>query len=63
LDFNGIIQKCSHADEDTPLVAKTEKEIIFAVFGHIERLFSIAKPQKVLFIAVDGIFYHYGIHF
>ena len=56
LDFNGIVHKCSHADEDSPLIARTEKEIMFAVFGYIERLFSIAKPKKVLFIAIDGKF-------
>jgi len=54
LDFNGIVHKCSHSDEETSSVERSEKEIMFAVFGCIERIFGVVKPKKLLYIAVDG---------
>jgi XRN 5'-3' exonuclease N-terminus len=52
LDMNGIIHNCTHANEAK--VDATEEEMVHRIFLYIERLVRIAKPQKVLFMAIDG---------
>ena len=52
LDMNGIIHNCTHGnDPDTKL---TETEMVVRIFNYLDRLFQIVKPQKLLFMAVDG---------
>ena len=54
LDMNGITHNCTHGnDPDTKL---TETEMVVRIFNYLDRLFQIVKPQKLLFMAVDGEF-------
>lgn len=55
LDMNGIIHHCSHPNEGSAHFRITEEEIYLAIFSYLEHLFSLAKPQKVFFLAVDGV--------
>ncbi|PLW18535.1 hypothetical protein PCANC_16180 [Puccinia coronata f. sp. avenae] len=55
LDMNGIIHHCSHPNEGSAHFRITEQEIYLAIFSYLEHLFSLAKPQKVFFLAVDGV--------
>ncbi|KAM0682406.1 5'-3' exoribonuclease 2 [Mitosporidium daphniae] len=53
LDMNGIIHPCCHPeDEDAP----ADEEAMFnAIFAYIERLFAMARPRHLLYMAVDGV--------
>jgi 5'-3' exoribonuclease 1 len=53
--MNGIIHPCSHPSTQDPHHRITEEEIFEAVFEYIETIFLHIKPQKVLFLAVDGV--------
>jgi 5'-3' exonuclease len=52
-DLNGIIHPCSAPNEmgDSP----TEEEIFLAMFDYIERIFSMVRPRKVVYLAIDGV--------
>ncbi|XP_071874436.1 5'-3' exoribonuclease pacman isoform X1 [Bombus fervidus] len=55
LDVNGIIHDCSHPD-DTDITFRISEETIFKnIFRYIEVLFRMIQPQKLFFIAVDGV--------
>ena len=53
LDMNGIIHNCTHANNAAKATA-SEDEMMHLVFQYIERLVRIAKPNKLLFMAIDG---------
>jgi len=53
LDMNGIIHPCCHP-EDGPQ-PQNEAEMIMNVFKNIELVFSMVRPRKVLFLAIDGV--------
>lgn len=55
LDMNGIIHPCSHPNDDDPSFRISEDKIFRAVFNYLEVLFRTIKPQRVLFMAVDGV--------
>lgn len=55
LDLNGIIHECSHPD-DTDITFRISEEIIFKnIFRYIQVLFCMIQPQKLFFIAIDGV--------
>lgn len=55
LDMNGIIHACSHPNDEDATFRITEDKIFSDIFHYLEVLFRIVKPQKVLFLAVDGV--------
>ncbi|CAH7684839.1 XRN 5'-3' exonuclease N-terminus-domain-containing protein [Phakopsora pachyrhizi] len=55
LDMNGIIHNCSHPNDGNAHFRITEEEIILGIFSYVEHLFSLVKPQKLFFLAVDGV--------
>ncbi len=55
LDMNGIIHQCTHGDEVAPGEKLTEEEMVERIFAYTERLISIARPRKILYLAIDGV--------
>uniref|UniRef100_A0A1I7UUL0 5'-3' exoribonuclease 1 n=1 Tax=Caenorhabditis tropicalis TaxID=1561998 RepID=A0A1I7UUL0_9PELO len=55
LDMNGIIHNCSHPNDDDVTFRITEEEIFVNIFAYIENLYNLIRPQKVFFMAVDGV--------
>ncbi|CCH45428.1 5'-3' exoribonuclease 2 [Wickerhamomyces ciferrii] len=53
LDMNGIVHPCSHPENRPP--PETEDEMLLAVFEYTDRVLNMARPRKVLMIAVDGV--------
>lgn len=55
LDMNGIIHNCSHPNDDDASFRQTEAQLYMAIFAYIEHLFTIIKPKKLMFMAIDGV--------
>ncbi|CAI2329022.1 unnamed protein product [Caenorhabditis sp. 36 PRJEB53466] len=55
LDMNGIIHNCSHPNDDDVTFRITEEQIFVNIFAYIENLYNLIRPQKVFFMAVDGV--------
>lgn len=53
LDMNGIVHPCSHPENKPP--PENEAEMMLAVFEYTERVLNMARPRKLLMIAVDGV--------
>ncbi|KYM94136.1 PREDICTED: 5'-3' exoribonuclease 1 [Cyphomyrmex costatus] len=54
LDMNGIIHTCSHPNDDV-CFRITEEMIFKNIFHYIEVLFNMIRPQKLFFMAIDGV--------
>ena len=55
LDMNGIIHACTHPNDNDLATGLTLREMMLAIFRYIDRMVTeIAKPKKVLFMAIDG---------
>ncbi|CAL1403820.1 unnamed protein product [Linum trigynum] len=56
LDLNSIIHPCFHPeDPSNPIQPTTFDQVYSAVFDYIDHLFSIVRPRKLVFMAVDGV--------
>ncbi|XP_046595171.1 5'-3' exoribonuclease 1 isoform X1 [Neodiprion lecontei] len=55
LDMNGIIHICSHPNDLDPHFRISEEKIFRDIFHYIEILFHMIQPQKLFFMAVDGV--------
>ncbi|XP_050453967.1 5'-3' exoribonuclease 1 isoform X2 [Cataglyphis hispanica] len=54
LDMNGIIHTCSHPNDDV-CFRISEEDIFKNIFHYIEVLFNMIHPQKLFFMAIDGV--------
>ena len=52
LDMNGIIHPCARPEGRPP--PETPEEMYAAIFKYIDRIFSVVRPRKLLFMAIDG---------
>lgn len=59
LDMNGIIHNCTHANRKD-IGGVTEEDMMLKVFDYLEKLVQIVRPQKLLFMAIDGGFRSIG---
>ena len=56
LDMNGIIHACTHPNDDSTASTLSLREMMLAIFRYIDRMVTeIAKPRKLLFMAIDGV--------
>ncbi|KAI5299944.1 galactokinase, partial [Ascosphaera pollenicola] len=53
LDMNGIVHPCTHPEGKPP--PANEAEMMVEVFKYTDRVVNMARPRKLLMIAVDGV--------
>ena len=54
LDMNGILHNCSHANGGD-IEATSDKEVLQGVFFYLDRIVHIVRPEKLLYMAIDGV--------
>ncbi|KAG7721173.1 hypothetical protein KL933_001145 [Ogataea haglerorum] len=52
--MNSILHTCTHTN-DSSLLRMTDDQMFGAIFAYIDHLFNIIKPQKVFYMAIDGV--------
>ncbi|XP_055915539.1 5'-3' exoribonuclease 1 [Eupeodes corollae] len=55
LDMNGIIHNCSHPDDGNIHFNISEEDMFKDICNYIDKLFFLIKPQRLFFMAVDGV--------
>ena len=53
--MNGIIHGCSHPNDADIQFRIAEEDIFKNIFHYIEILFRMIKPEKLFFMAIDGV--------
>ena len=53
--MNGIIHNCTHKDGDSATFRMSEEKMFIQIFNYIEHLYGKIKPQKMFFMAIDGV--------
>jgi 5'-3' exoribonuclease 1 len=53
--MNGIIHTCSHPNDGDVCFRISEETIFKNIFHYIEVLFNMIRPQKLFFMAIDGV--------
>lgn len=55
LDMNSILHTCTHGNDDDVTKRLSEEEVFGKIFVYIDHLFHTIKPQKVFYMAIDGV--------
>jgi XRN 5'-3' exonuclease N-terminus len=55
LDMNGIIHPCTHGNAEGELIFLDETAMFKKIFLYVDRLYKMVQPNKVLYLAVDGV--------
>lgn len=55
VDLNGLIHPCCHDEHDPTVALRPESEKLRQICLAVETLVVTCKPQKVLYIAIDGV--------
>jgi len=53
LDMNGIIHPCTHPEDQSGPI--TEEQMMINIMNYVDRMFSIVRPRKLLYMAIDGV--------
>lgn len=53
--MNGIIHNCSHPNDNDVHFRITEEQIFRDIFHYLDMLFTMIKPQRLFYLAVDGV--------
>ena len=55
LDMNGVIHNCSHGAGTDVNTRMSEDEMMSKVFAYLDHLFRMTRPNKMLYMAIDGV--------
>lgn len=56
LDMNGIIHACTHPNDQEVCQGLSQEEMMKNIWNYVDRIVTqIVKPQKLLYVAVDGV--------
>eukprot|EP01079_Euglenida_sp_SAG-EU17-18_P011576 gene11576-2106_t len=53
IDMNGLIHPCAHP-EDGP-APKTEEEMLLRIWEAVDHIFSVVRPRRLVYLAIDGV--------